>query len=60
MKKLYLAGLALGLMTTTALAQADRLAIQSEPAQDGTPAWKLTPSFPRSHRRHSSWKPTAP
>ena len=46
MKKLYLAGLALGLMTTTVLAQADRLVIQSEPAQGGTPAWKLTSSFP--------------
>ena len=48
MKKLYLAGLALGLMTTTALAQADRLAIQGEPAKDGTPAWSLAPSFPDS------------
>ena len=46
MKKLLLAGLALGLMTTTAMSQADRLAIQSEPARDGTPAWKLTPSYP--------------
>ena len=46
MKKLLLAGLALGLMSTSVLAQADRLAIQSEPARDGTPAWKLTPSFP--------------
>ena len=46
MKKLLLAGLALGLMTTTAMSQADRLAIQSEPARDGTPAWKLNPSYP--------------
>jgi len=46
MKTMTLAGLALGLLTTAALAQADRLAIQSEPAHDGTPAWHLGPSFP--------------
>ncbi|HEY0265741.1 MAG TPA: hypothetical protein VGC16_03260 [Rhizomicrobium sp.] len=46
MKKLTVAGLALGLMTTAAFAQADRLAIQSEPAHDGIPAWRLGPSFP--------------
>ncbi len=46
MKKLTLASLLLGLMTTAALAQADRLAIQSEPAHDGIPAWHLAPSFP--------------
>jgi hypothetical protein len=38
--------LALGLMTTAAFSQASRLAIQSEPAHDGTPAWHLGPSFP--------------
>jgi hypothetical protein len=38
--------LALGLMTTAAIAQADRLAIQSEPARNGNIAWKLGPSFP--------------
>jgi len=43
-----LAVLALGLMTTAALAQADRLAIQGEPARNGTPAWTLAPSFPDS------------
>jgi hypothetical protein len=41
-----LATLALGLMTTAAFSQASRLAIQSEPAHDGTPAWHLGPSFP--------------
>lgn len=41
-----LATLALGLMTAAAFAQADRLAIQSQPAHDGTPAWHLGPSFP--------------
>jgi streptogramin lyase len=48
MKKRYfaLATLALGAMTTTAFSQADRLAIQSQPAHDGTPAWHLGPSFP--------------
>src|SRR3569833_1425080 len=46
MKKTILAGLALGLMTTVALAQADRLALQSEPAKNGNIAWKLGPSFP--------------
>ena len=46
MKTMTLAGLALGLLTTAALAQADRLGIQSEPAHDGTPAWHLGPSFP--------------
>ena len=48
MKKRYfaLATLALGAMTTAAFSQADRLAIQSQPAHDGTPAWHLGPSFP--------------
>src|ERR1700759_3991581 len=46
MKTMTLAGLALGLFTTVAFAQADRLGIQSEPAHDGTPAWHLGPSFP--------------
>lgn len=48
MKKRYfaLATLALGLMTTAAFSQASRLAIQSQPAHDGTPAWHLGPSFP--------------
>ena len=48
MKKTYLAALALGAMTTAALAQADRLAIQSQPARDGNIAWTLAPSFPDS------------
>ena len=48
MKKIYLAALALGLTTTVALAQADRLAIQSEPAKGGNIAWHLGPSFPDS------------
>jgi sugar lactone lactonase YvrE len=34
------------LAATAAYAQADRLAIQSEPAKNGTPAWHLGPSFP--------------
>ena len=48
MKKRYfaVATLALGAMTTAAFSQADRLAIQSQPAHDGTPAWHLGPSFP--------------
>jgi hypothetical protein len=46
MKTMTLAGLALGLLTTAALAQADRLAIQSEPARNGSPGWHLGPSFP--------------
>jgi DNA-binding beta-propeller fold protein YncE len=46
MKKLFIASAALGLLTTAALGQADRLAIQSQPAHDGTPAWHLGPSFP--------------
>mgnify|MGYP001025088928 CR=1 FL=1 len=48
MKMHLLAGtaLALGLMTSAAFAQASRLAIQGEPARDGTPAWSLKPSFP--------------
>jgi hypothetical protein len=46
MKKLHLAALALGMMTTAALAQANRLAIQSEPAKDGNIAWHLGLSFP--------------
>jgi len=41
-----LSALALGLMTGAAFSQASRLAIQSEPAHDGTPAWHLGPSFP--------------
>ena len=45
MKKSYLATLALGAMTTVALAQADRLAIQSEPAKGGNIGWHLGPSF---------------
>ncbi len=45
MKKSYLAALALGAMTTVALAQADRLAIQSEPAKGGNIGWHLGPSF---------------
>ena len=48
MKKMHFATLALGLMTTAALAQADRLAIQSEPARDGNIGWHLGPSFPDS------------
>jgi sugar lactone lactonase YvrE len=50
MKTTTLAGLALGFLTTAALVpalgQASRLAIQSEPAKNGTPAWHLGPSFP--------------
>lgn len=51
MKTTTLAGLCTGLFVTAALApvafgQADRLAIQSEPARNGTPAWHLGPSFP--------------
>jgi len=46
MKTMTLAGLALGLLTTAALAQADRLGIQSEPARNGSPGWHLGPSFP--------------
>ncbi|HVW73475.1 MAG TPA: hypothetical protein VHC39_07535 [Rhizomicrobium sp.] len=48
MKKRYfaLATLVLGLMTTAAFSQADRLAIQSQPAHDGSPAWHLGPSYP--------------
>jgi hypothetical protein len=53
MKKMHFAVLALGLMATAALApsamgQADRLAIQSEPARDGNIAWHLGASFPDS------------
>ena len=61
MKKQYFAltTLALGLMTTAALAQADRLAIQCEPARDGTPAWNLSPSFPDSGAAQW-WRPMAP
>ena len=44
MKKLMLTVLALGLTTSAAFSQASRLAIQSQSAQDGTPAWKLLPS----------------
>jgi len=46
MQKTHLAALALGMMATAALAQADRLAIQSQPAKDGNIAWHLGPSFP--------------
>ena len=46
MKTMLLAALTLGLMTGAVFAQADRLAIQSEPAMNGTPGWKLGPSFP--------------
>ena len=46
MRKHTLAALALGLTASAALAQADRLAIQSEPARDGNIAWHLGPSFP--------------
>ena len=46
MKNHTLAALALGLMTTVAFGQADRLALQSEPAKNGNIAWKLGPSFP--------------
>ncbi len=41
-----LATLAFGAVTSVALAQPDRLGIQSEPAHDGTPGWHLGPSFP--------------
>src|SRR5258705_1586411 len=41
-----LAALALGLMTTAAFSQPGRLAIQSEPARNGSPGWHLGPSFP--------------
>ncbi|HSS14526.1 MAG TPA: hypothetical protein VLL04_11565, partial [Rhizomicrobium sp.] len=41
-----LAALALGLMTSAAFGQASRLAIQGEPARDGTPGWHLGASFP--------------
>ena len=34
------------LAATAAWGQADRLAIQSEPAKGGTPGWHLGPSFP--------------
>src|SRR5215475_7577616 len=43
---LALTALVLGLMTTAAFSQASRLAIQSEAAKSGTPAWHLGPSFP--------------
>ena len=48
MKKqcLALATLVLGAMATAAFGQANRLAIQSQSAHDGTPAWHLGPSFP--------------
>ena len=46
MKTQYLAALALGLMTTAAFSQPSRLAIQSEPARNGSPGWHLAPSFP--------------
>lgn len=61
MKKstIALATLALGLMTTAAFSQASRLAIQSEPAHDGTPAWHLGPSFPIPPASRW-WTPMAP
>src|SRR5450432_42974 len=48
MKKYTIAStaLALGLITTSAFSQANRVAIQSQPAHDGVPAWHLGPSFP--------------
>ena len=46
MKKIHLAAWALGVMTTAALAQADRLAIRSEPPRDGNIGWHLGSSFP--------------
>ena len=60
MKKHTFAILALGLMTTAAFAQADRLAIQSQPAQGGTPAWHLGPSPFPIPPASPWWKPTAP
>ena len=41
-----LTALALALMTGAAFSQASRLAIQSEPAKNGTPGWHLGESFP--------------
>jgi hypothetical protein len=41
-----LTALALALMTGAAFSQASRLAIQSEPAKNGTPGWHLGDSFP--------------
>ena len=48
MKKRYfsLVTLALSAMTTAAFSQADRLAIQSQPAHNGMPGWRLGSSFP--------------
>jgi hypothetical protein len=46
MKTSTLAALTFGLLTTAALAQIDRLAIHSAPAENGNIAWKLAPSFP--------------
>ena len=46
MKTLPLAALALALMASAAFGQADRLAIQSEPARNGNIAWTLGGSFP--------------
>jgi len=46
MKTLPLAALALALMASAAFGQADRLAIQSEPARNGNIAWTLGDSFP--------------
>src|SRR5436190_20968896 len=46
MKTQYFGLVALGLMTTAAFSQPGRLAIQSEPARNGSPGWHLGPSFP--------------
>jgi DNA-binding beta-propeller fold protein YncE len=40
------AAVVLGLAATAAFAQADRLALQSQPATGGNIGWKLGPSFP--------------
>jgi hypothetical protein len=52
MKKLLLAGLALGLMSTTVLAQADRLAIQSETGQQRHARLDVGAVLSRFHRLH--------
>ncbi len=48
MEKRFFAGLTFALMgaASAAFAQADRLALQSEPAKNGSPGWSLGPSFP--------------
>src|SRR5437763_11078109 len=48
MKQTQVDTLPLTAITTAALAQADRLAIQSGPARNGNIAWKLAGSFPAS------------